>query len=127
MDIQGYGKIQNGRRRKLKRRITGIIIAAVIVIIAVWIIGVLAQNSAEYQQRVSILEENHSLNEEAAELRQQVEDLQTYVETLQGQVSERDAYIASIPTDAPAETAPAQSEEPVAADEADNRYSVSPR
>jgi cell division protein FtsB len=94
MAIQSYGRIKEGRYRKLKKRITGLIIIAVIIIVAFGIIGVLAGNSAEYQERVSILQENHQLREENEELKAQIE-------ALQGQVDEKDAYIASIPEPEP--------------------------
>lgn len=129
MAAQNYGTVQSGRYRKLKKRIIGIIIIAVIVIIAVGLIGVLAGNSAEYQKRVSILEENHRLKEENAQLQQQIADYEIYVNTLQGQVSERDAFIAALPTEVPAEEIPQESEtsdEPNQENQI-NGYAVSPR
>ncbi|MGN0183153.1 MAG: hypothetical protein ACI4DP_12230 [Candidatus Ornithomonoglobus sp.] len=99
-----YGKIQSGRYNKIKRRIIGAVIIIILIIAAAWAIGILAGNSAEYQERSSILQANHQLLEENAALKQQIEELQAQANALQGQVSERDAYIASLPTEAPAET-----------------------
>ncbi|MDD6762567.1 MAG: hypothetical protein PUD92_02850 [Clostridiales bacterium] len=98
---ENYGRIQGGRYSKIKTRITGAVIIVILIIAAAWAIGILAGNSAEYQERSSILRENHQLLEENAALKQQIEELQAQTSSLQGQVSERDAYIASLPTEAP--------------------------
>lgn len=94
MSIHNFGKIEGGRLRKLKKRITGLIIAFIIIIAAAAAIGILTSNGEEYQQRATLLEENHSL-------REQIQDLQAQVTDLQGQLDEKDSYIASIPTEAP--------------------------
>ncbi|MGN0162746.1 MAG: hypothetical protein ACI4EA_04065 [Candidatus Ornithomonoglobus sp.] len=99
---ENYGMIQSGRYNKIKRRIIGAVIIVILIIAAAWAIGVLAGNSAEYQERSSILQENHQLLEENAALKQQIAELQAQADTLQGQVSERDAYIAALPTEVPA-------------------------
>ena len=96
MNIQNYSKAKTSRHRKLQRKITGIIIAALIILIGAFVIGKLTENSAEYQLRASLVEENRVLREENEQLKEQVSDLQN-------QVSERDEYIDSIPTAEPSE------------------------
>lgn len=105
MALERYGKIQDGRRRKQRRRITGIVIIAVIFFAAMWIIGALAGNSAEFQERSAILRENHALKEENAALQAQIAELQ-------GQVAEKDKYIASIPAEEPTTEEPNAEEAP---------------
>ncbi len=94
MNTNNYGKLGRGRRLKLKRRITGLIIAALIICVAAFIIGKLTENSAEYQLRASLVEENRVL-------REQVTDLQAQIDGLKNELSEKNAYIESIPTAAP--------------------------
>lgn len=106
---ENYGGIQSGRRSRLKRRITGAIIIAVILAAALWAVGMLASDSAEYQKRSSILRDNQNLLEENAALKLQNEELSARIAALEGQVSERDAYIAALPTEEPL---PEQTSEP---------------
>ena len=106
MNIQNYSRAKTGRHKKLSRRITGIIIAALIILIGAFTIGKLTENSAEYQLRASLVEENRVLREENAALKEQITDLQN-------QVNKKDAYIDSLPTAAPSEEpSGAPSEEP---------------
>lgn len=105
MGIQNYGKIEQGRHKKLKHRIIGIIIAAIAVCVIAGIIGVLAGDNEGYQNSTQMLKENHELKERVAELEQQVGDLQS-------QLDDRDSYIASMPTVAPTPYMPGPSAEP---------------
>ncbi len=99
---ENYGKPRSGGYNKIKRRITGAVIIVILIIAAAWAIGVLAGDSAEYQERSSILQENHRLLEENEALKQQTETLQAQINELQSQVYEKDAYIAALPTETPA-------------------------
>lgn len=105
MGIQNYGKIEQGRHKKLKRRIIGIIIAVIAVCVIAGIIGVLAGDNEGYQNSTQMLKENRELKERVAELEQEVGDLQS-------QLADRDNYIASIPTVAPTPYIPGSSAEP---------------
>lgn len=107
MGIQNYGKVEKGRYKKLKKRITGIVIIALIAVVGAGVIGVLVSDGEGYQQYVSVIEENHTLKERVAELEAQVAELQ-------GTVAEKDEYIASIPTIAPTPYEPGESEMPAA-------------
>ncbi|MGN1116166.1 MAG: hypothetical protein ACI4TH_06345 [Candidatus Ornithomonoglobus sp.] len=124
---ENYGKIQSGRYDKIRKRITGAVIIVILIIAAAWAIGILAGNSAEYQERSSILQSNHQLLEENIALKQQTAELQAQINALQGQVSERDAYIAALPTEAPVpeemQVPQAEQVQPVPVDE----NAVSPR
>lgn len=104
MDIQNYGKANSSRNKKTKRRITGIIIAAVIILAGAFTIGKLTENSAEYQLRASLVEENRVLREENEMLKNQIGDLEN-------QITEKNEYIDSIPTAAPTEE-PSEEDEP---------------
>ncbi len=117
MAIQNYGRINEGRRKKLKKRIAGIVIIAIIVIAALFTIGILAGNTPEYKNRVSILEQNHALVEENEQLRAQLA-------AVQQQLDESSAYIASLPTETPAPDAAAPTAAPPVPTEA---LPVSPR
>lgn len=103
MSIQNYGKVEKGRYKKLKKRITALITAAIILIIGISIVGVLAGDSEDYMYRSEILRENHELKEKVRQLEEKVSELE-------GTVSEKDSYIASLPTEAPTEEAPADEE-----------------
>ncbi|MCH5213377.1 MAG: hypothetical protein J1G06_10220 [Oscillospiraceae bacterium] len=94
MNIQNYSKANSSRHRKLKRRIIGLAAAAVIILAGAFAIGKLTENSAEYQLRASLVEENRVLREENDMLKEQITDLQN-------QIIEKDEYIGSIPTAAP--------------------------
>ena len=94
MDIQNYSRANSSRSKKTRRRITGIIIAAVIILAGAFAIGKLTENSAEYQLRASLVEENRVLREENEMLKEQIADLEN-------QITEKDEYIGSIPTAAP--------------------------
>ena len=97
MNTQEYIGFNGGRRRRLKRRIIGIIITILIILAAAFVIGKLTEDSAEYQLRASLIEENRVLREQVAELTSRIDELE-------GTVSRQEEYIASIPTKAPEET-----------------------
>lgn len=105
MGINNYGKIEQGRRKKLKRRITAIVIIAVALLVCVGIIGVLAGDTEGYRTSVASIRENH-------ELREQIADLEEQIGELQQQIADRDEYINAIPTIAPTPYAPQISEIP---------------
>lgn len=106
MGIQNYGKVEKGRHKKLKRRIIGLLIIAVLVVVGAGVIGVLVSNGDGYQEYVSILSENH-------ELKAQVAELEDRITELEGTVAEKDEYIASIPTATPTPYEPDPSETPI--------------
>ena len=90
MNIQIYKKTDIGKRKKLKKQISGIIIIGIVFITALWIIGVFASNSEEYRTRVSILEENHMLKQKVAEL-------ETSNAGLEARLAELETYISGLP------------------------------
>ena len=90
MNIQFYKKTDVGKRKKIKKRVSGLIIIGIVIIVALWIIGIFASNSEEYKERVSILEENHMLKQKTAEL-------ETRTATLEARIAELEAYISGIP------------------------------
>ena len=81
MNIQIYKKANTGKRKKLKKQITGLIIIGIVFISALWIIGIFAGDSDEYNERVSILEENHILRQKLTilTLNRQVKELEALV------------------------------------------------
>jgi hypothetical protein len=90
MNIQFYNKTDIGKRKKLKKQISGIIIIGIVFIAALWIIGIFAGNSEEYRSRVSILEENHML-------KQRVTELETSNAGLEARLAELEAYVSGLP------------------------------
>lgn len=86
MSIEYYGNTKTQRERALKRRITGIISVIAVILLGVGIIGILTDTGAGYQERLSAIEENHSLRAEN-------EDLKAEVERLTAQLEEKDNYI----------------------------------
>ena len=95
MNIQNYGKAAGSRNKKLRRRLFGLAAAAVIILAGAFVIGKLTEDSAEYQLRASLVEENRILREQNSELREQIDQLQKTI-------SQKDAYIDSMPSAAPA-------------------------
>ena len=105
MGIENYGRIEQGRHKRLRRRITAAVIAVIVLTAAVGIIGVLAGDTEGYRQSVASIKENHELKARVAELEAQVGELQA-------QLAERDEFIASIATPVPAPYEPQQSAAP---------------
>ena len=87
MNIQIYKKANTGKRKKLKKQITGLIIIGIVLISALWIIGIFAGDSDEYNERVSILEENHMLRQKLTELETENAGLKTRIAELEAYVS----------------------------------------
>lgn len=86
MSIEYYGNTKTQRERALKRRIIGIISIIAVILLGVGIIGVLTDTGAGYQERLSAIQENHTLRAENA-------DLKAEVERLTAQLEEKDDYI----------------------------------
>lgn len=99
MGIRSYGKIEQFKTKKIKKRIKALCVAAVIVTACAAAIGVLVGDSEEYIHRSTILQENHDLKE-------RVMELETQLEELQNELAKKDEYIAAIPTEAPSEEVP---------------------
>ena len=90
MNTQVFKKANKVKREKLKKKFTGLMIVAVIIIIALSAIGILAGDSEGFLQRSAILEENHML-------KQRVSELETEAAALQTRISELESYIAQPP------------------------------
>lgn len=86
MSIEYYGNTKTQRERALRRRIIGIIAVVAIILLGFGIVGVLTDDGAEYQARLSAIEENHALREENEDLKAEVQRLTTLIE-------EKDDYI----------------------------------
>ena len=86
MSVEYYGNTKTQRARALRRRIIGIISIILVILLGAWIIGVLTDNGAGYQERLSAIEENHTLRAEN-------EELKAEVERLTSQLNEKDDYI----------------------------------
>ena len=86
MSIEYYGNTKTQRERAMRRRIVGIVSIIFVILLGVGIIGVLTDSGAGYQERLSAIEENHSLRAEN-------EELKAEVERLTAQLSEKDNYI----------------------------------
>lgn len=86
MSIEYYGNTKTSRQRALRRRIIGIIAVVAVVLLGIGIIGVLTDNGAGYQARLSAIEENRTLRGEN-------EDLKAEIERLTALIEEKDNYI----------------------------------
>lgn len=86
MSIEYYGNTKTSRQRALRRRIMGIIAVVAVILLGVGITGVLTDNGAGYQARLSAIEENRTLRGENEDLRAEVERLTALIE-------EKDNYI----------------------------------
>ncbi len=86
MSVEYYGNTKTQRARAMRRRIVGIISIIVVILLGVGIIGILTDTGAGYQERLSAIEENHSLRAEN-------EELKAEVERLTSQLNEKDDYI----------------------------------
>lgn len=121
MNIQNYGKISSGREKKFTRKIKGIIIALIIIFAGAAVIGILTDNGTEYQERYSAIKENHELKELVTQLQNDNSALESRVAELEGLITEKDAYISSMPSEAP-------SEEPIETEQSENDWTqASPR
>lgn len=101
MAIHQYGKIKEGRRQKLRKRITAGVTALILILVAAWIIGVLAGNGDGYQFHKSLAQQNDELLEQISTLQDQITDLQNQLAAKDGVIAEKDAQISAIPTPAP--------------------------
>ncbi len=106
MKIKTYSGLRITDRRRVRRKITGAAIVVFIILAAVFVIGKLTENSAEYQLRASLVEENRALREQVAELSERISELE-------GTISEQEAYIASMP-ETQTETEETYTEQPTA-------------
>ena len=98
MDTQRYVTFRRGGRKKLRRRMIAAGAALFVILAGAFIIGKLTEDSPEYRLKVSLVEENRILHE-------QVDELTAYVNELQRTVSNQEQYIATLPTEPPADTA----------------------
>lgn len=100
MDNHRYVSFHRGSRQKLKRRIIAGVIALLVILAAAFVIGKLTENSDEYRQKVSLVEENRNL-------REQITTLNARILELENTVANQAQAISSAPTAAPEEAATA--------------------
>ncbi len=86
MSIEYYGNTKTSRQRALRRRIIGIIAVVAVILLGVGIVGILTDDGAGYQERLSAIEENRTLRGEN-------EDLKAEIERLTALIEEKDNYI----------------------------------
>ena len=98
MDNHRYVSFHRGSRQKLKRRIIAGAAALLVILAAAFVIGKLTENSAEYRQKVTLVEENRNL-------REQITTLNARILELENTVANQAQYISTVPTAAPEETA----------------------
>ena len=104
MDTHRYVSFRRGSRKKLKRQIIAGVIALLIILAAAFVIGKLTENSAEYRQKVSLVEENRNLREQITTLNARILELENTVANQARQIS---AAAAAAATELPAATAAA--------------------
>ncbi len=85
MDIQNYATFQGSTNRKRRRRIIGCIVIAAIVLCGLFVLGTLTSDGPEYQERQSIIEENHALKERVAELEDEIQALEKKLKKAQAE------------------------------------------
>ncbi len=83
------------KSRRKRRRITGVIVIAVILVTGLAVLGVLTSDGPEYQMRLSTIEENHALKEKIAELEDEVADLKKELKKAQSEPDEASEMPAS--------------------------------
>lgn len=80
MNISNFNNTQNGKARLRRHRFTGLVIIALIILAAAYIIGILTTDQPEYRMRATAIEENHILKERIAELEAENADLKAQLE-----------------------------------------------
>lgn len=90
MNIHSYGRVNTDSRKSKNKKLIGIIIILVILLSGVGAVGVLTDDGAEYQARLSAIEENHKLSEENANLREENARLKK-------ELKEKTNYIDNLP------------------------------
>ena len=109
MDNHRYVSFHRGSRQKLKRRIIAGAAALLVILAAAFVIGKLTENSPEYRQKVSLVEENRNL-------REQITTLNARILELENTVANQAQYISTVPTAAPEEAATAAPASPFTAE-----------
>lgn len=77
MNTQKYVSFKRGSHKRLKRRITAVVVAAIVALAALFVIGKLTANSEQYREKVTLIEENRALREQVAELSARVAELES--------------------------------------------------
>ena len=109
MDNHRYVSFRRGSRQKLKRRIIAGAAVLLVILAAAFVIGKLTENSPEYRQRVTLVEENRNL-------REQITALNARILELENTVANQAQYISTVPTAAPEEAATAAPASPFTAE-----------
>ena len=88
MNQSVYKNYSNQKKNKLKRVLIAVAIIAAVLLIAIWVIGLIAGSGSENRQSVSsAISENVELKNQVNELTQQVQDLQAEVDSLQTELA----------------------------------------
>ena len=94
MNTQKYVSFKRDRHAAIKRRIRTAVIAAVAVLLVLFVIGKVAGNSDKYRESATLIEENRALREQ--------------IESLNARIAELEAGAAAVPQ----EEMPAEDEAP---------------
>lgn len=111
MNISDYSGMHSTKRRTGKRRIVGIIIIAVILLLGAFIVGILTSDEPEYRMRLTAIEENHVLKEQISELEERVAELEEQLNSLPTPIPSEETEDTS-ETDEKNRTSPRQTQVP---------------
>ena len=77
MGIESFGNYRAEKQRRAKRKITGIIIAALIILAGAYVIGILTSDGENYKLREDVIAQNHELKQQIEELTEEVAELKS--------------------------------------------------
>lgn len=85
-----YGNFNTNKKKKIKKTVIGIIIAAAVVLAGIYIIGIIARmNGSEGREISSAVSENVRLRQEISEKEDEIRRLEDEINTLKATLNER--------------------------------------